>query len=76
MCSTRRRAGWSGVRRLVCAARQEDAEALGFDEGPVFEESYRHLVRAGVEVVQDLMQEEAREVFALYQQRGGPIYKG
>jgi tRNA(Arg) A34 adenosine deaminase TadA len=67
---------WSGVKRLVCAAAQEDAEALGFDEGPVFEESYDHLVRAGIEVVQQLLQEEAREVFALYKERGGPIYNG
>ena len=67
---------WSGVKRLICAAAQEDAEALGFDEGPVFAESYEHLVRAGIEVVQDLLQDEARAVFALYQERGGPIYNG
>ena len=67
---------WSGVRRLVCAGAQEDAEAIGFDEGPVFEESYEHLVRAGVVVVQQLHRQEAREVFALYKARGGPIYNG
>ena len=67
---------WSGVKRLVCAATQEDAEALGFDEGPVFAESYAHLVRRGIEVVQDFLQEEARAVFALYRERSGPIYNG
>jgi tRNA(Arg) A34 adenosine deaminase TadA len=67
---------WSGVTRLVCAATQEDAEALGFDEGPVFAESYAHLVRAGIEVVQDHMREHAQAVFTLYRQRGGPIYNG
>jgi tRNA(Arg) A34 adenosine deaminase TadA len=25
---------WSGVRRLVCGAREEDARRIGFDEGP------------------------------------------
>jgi tRNA(Arg) A34 adenosine deaminase TadA len=25
---------WSGVKSLVCAARREDVERLGFDEGP------------------------------------------
>ncbi len=25
---------WSGVRSLVCGARDEDARAIGFDEGP------------------------------------------
>ena len=34
---------WSGVRRLVCGATREDATALGFDEGPVFPESYAYL---------------------------------
>ena len=67
---------WSGVKRLVCAAAQEDAEALGFDEGPVFAGSYAHLVRAGIEVVQDYLQEDARAVFKLYRERGGPIYNG
>jgi hypothetical protein len=25
---------WSGVRRLACGARDEDASDIGFDEGP------------------------------------------
>jgi tRNA(Arg) A34 adenosine deaminase TadA len=24
---------WSGIRRLVCGARDEDARSIGFDEG-------------------------------------------
>ena len=67
---------WSGVKRLVTAADKGDAEALAFDEGPVFAESYAHLVRRGVEVVPEFLQDEARAVFALYRQRGGPIYNG
>jgi tRNA(Arg) A34 adenosine deaminase TadA len=67
---------WSGVKRLVTAADKADAEALAFDEGPVFAESYAHLARRGIEVVPDLMQEEARKVFTLYRERGGPIYNG
>ena len=67
---------WSGVKRLVCAAAQEDAEALGFDEGPVFAGSYAHLVRAGIEVVQDLLKVEAQSVLQLYRERGGRIYNG
>lgn len=43
---------WSGVRRIVCAAGREDAEKLGFDEGPVFPESYRYLQDRGIEIVQ------------------------
>jgi len=42
---------WSGVSRIVCGATKEDAGKIGFDEGPVFSESYEHLERAGIEVV-------------------------
>ena len=65
---------WSGVRRLVCGATRADAEALGFDEGPVTEESYRHLQRRGVEVVRGVLRDEARAVLQRYQDLGRPIY--
>ena len=65
---------WSGVVRLVCGATREDAESLGFDEGPVFDESYSYLEQHGVEVVQDIRSEEAAEVMRTYLDRGGPIY--
>ena len=51
---------WSGVNRLVCAAKKDDASAIGFDEGPVFDESYEHLERSGVEVVRNVLQKEVR----------------
>jgi tRNA(Arg) A34 adenosine deaminase TadA len=65
---------WSGVSRLVCGATRADAEALGFDEGPVFEESYRYLEREGLEVVHGLRREEAAQVMRSYLERGGEIY--
>ena len=65
---------WSGVKRLVCGATRLDAEALGFDEGPVTEESYRHLQRRGVEVVRGVLRVEARAVLLRYQELGRPIY--
>jgi tRNA(Arg) A34 adenosine deaminase TadA len=65
---------WSGVKRLVCGATREDAEALGFDEGPVTEESYRHLQRRGVEVVRGVLRAEARAVLLRYKELGRPIY--
>src|SRR5512136_2697387 len=33
----------SGVSRIICGARRDDARSLGFEEGPVFPESYRYL---------------------------------
>jgi tRNA(Arg) A34 adenosine deaminase TadA len=65
---------WSGVSRLVCGATRADAEALGFDEGPVFEDSYRYLEREGLEVVHGLRREDAAQVMRTYLERGGPIY--
>jgi hypothetical protein len=47
---------------------------LGFDEGPLTEESYRHLQNAGVEVVRGVLRPEARAVLARYQELGRPIY--
>lgn len=65
---------WSGVGRLVCGARREDAEAVGFDEGPVFPSSYRYLQRRGVEVARDVQRAAARAVLEAYRRRGLPIY--
>lgn len=65
---------WSGVDRLVCGATREDAHALGFDEGPVFAESWRYLEARGIRIELGFLADEAREVFALYRERGGFIY--
>lgn len=67
---------WSGVRRVVAAATREDALAAGFDEGPVFDASYRYLERRGIALVHGFRREEGRAVLELYRRRGGPIYNG
>ena len=65
---------WSGAGRLVCGAQQSDATAVGFDEGPVFPESYRYLEERGVAVVRGVLRAEARAVLELYRERGGLVY--
>jgi tRNA(Arg) A34 adenosine deaminase TadA len=65
---------WSGVRRLVFGARRDDAERIGFEEGPVFPESYRYLESRGIEVVGGVLRDEARAVLELYRHRGGLVY--
>jgi tRNA(Arg) A34 adenosine deaminase TadA len=67
---------WSGVNRLVCAGVAADARAIGFDEGPVFAESYQYLQNAGIEVVRGFMQPQAKAVLDLYASSGGRIYNG
>ncbi len=65
---------WSGVRRLVFAATRDDAQGAGFDEGPVFPESYAYLERAGVQVVRGLGREGAAKPFERYRELGGRVY--
>jgi tRNA(Arg) A34 adenosine deaminase TadA len=65
---------WSGVTRLVSGADRADAEAIGYDEGPVFLSSYEYLERAGVQVVRGVRRAEARAVLDAYRAAGGVIY--
>jgi tRNA(Arg) A34 adenosine deaminase TadA len=65
---------WSGVKRVVFGAERAHAENVGFDEGPVFPESYQYLRNRGIEIVGGVLREEARAVLELYRSRGGPIY--
>ncbi len=67
---------WSGVKRVVYGATREDAARLDFEEGPVFPESYRYLEDRGIEIVRQVLRDEAREVLELYRARSGRIYNG
>lgn len=67
---------WSGVHRVVIAASRDDAIAIGFDEGPVFSESYSYLKERGVEVVHGVLRAEGRAVLERYKAMGGPVYNG
>lgn len=61
---------WSGVSRLVCGATKADAKAIGFDEGPVYEESYDHLKRAGMTVTRGVLTKRAAQVLREYGESG------
>ena len=67
---------WSGVRRVVYGAGREDASRLNFEEGPVFPASYAYLEERGIEIVRDVLRDEARVVLELYRQKNGKIYNG
>ena len=67
---------WSGVRRVVYGAAREDASMLNFEEGPVFPESYRYLEDRNIEIVRDVLREEARAVLEAYRAKSGQIYNG
>jgi tRNA(Arg) A34 adenosine deaminase TadA len=67
---------WSGVHRVVIAASREDAIAIGFDEGPVFEESFAYLRARGVVIDEGVLREEGRAVLQRYRDLGGLVYNG
>jgi tRNA(Arg) A34 adenosine deaminase TadA len=65
---------WSGVRRLVCGARKEDAQTIGFDEGPKIKNWTQALSERGIDVIRDVRREKAAAVLRDYMKTGGLIY--
>ena len=70
---------WSGITKLVSAARSEDIENItGFKEGPL-PEGWIDLLKnreglPDLEVVRDVLREEACEVLKMYATSGQPVY--
>lgn len=67
---------WSGVRTLVCGARDEDARGCGFDEGAKIANWATELQERGISVQRDVLREESAEVLREYAASGGVIYNG
>ena len=61
---------WSGATKMVCAATKNDAEAIGFNEGPVYAESYKALEEAGCKCVRNVLQKEGKAVLDHYASHG------
>jgi len=65
---------FAGVRRVVCGARGEDAEGIGFDEGDKPDRWADRLRARGIAVEEDLCRERAVMLFEAYRALGGAIY--
>jgi tRNA(Arg) A34 adenosine deaminase TadA len=70
---------WSGVTKLVCGARGEDVERIAqFREGPLPVDWPQLLARRAalpaIEVVQDVLRDEACAVLEAYAAAGLPVY--
>jgi tRNA(Arg) A34 adenosine deaminase TadA len=65
---------WAGIGRLVCAARDADVRAIGFDEGDKPANWPGLLQDRGIAVTRDLMRDDAIEILRLYRASGGEIY--
>ncbi|CAB9505649.1 deaminase [Seminavis robusta] len=66
---------WSGVSELICSAAKDDAEKIGFIEGPVFPESYKQLEEMGMKVKREVKRKEGAAVLEKYGETG-VIYNG
>ena len=68
---------WSGVRSVVVGASGEQIESLtGFDEGPIHPDWQSELQQRGIEVIEDVLAEEACKVFRDFGASGQPVYNG
>ncbi|MFQ5518910.1 MAG: nucleoside deaminase [Mariprofundus sp.] len=65
---------WSGIRHLVCGARDADARAIGFDEGPKMDNWQSALASRGISVETDVCRSGAVTVLQQYAAQGGAIY--
>lgn len=65
---------WSGARKVLCGARDEDVRAIGFDEGPKLADWVAALNHRGIDVQRDLLRPEARQVLREYAEAGGLVY--
>ena len=68
---------WSGIRSVVVGASGEQIEKLtGFDEGPIHPNWKSELEKRGIEVIEDVLAEEACEVFRDFGDSDEPVYNG
>jgi tRNA(Arg) A34 adenosine deaminase TadA len=65
---------WSGLSRLVCGAREQDARDAGFDEGAKPADWPGELRKRGITVERDVLREKAAAILARYAASGGTIY--
>ena len=65
---------WSGVRSVVCGARDEDARSIGFDEGHKPPDWIKSLESRRISVARDVLREQSKAVLLEYGRRGGLIY--
>ena len=67
---------WSGIRSLVCGARDEDARSIGFDEGEKPVQWIEALENRSIKVTRDILRDTAKAILKQYVDAGGIIYNG
>jgi tRNA(Arg) A34 adenosine deaminase TadA len=67
---------WSGVSSIVCGARAEDAESIGFKEGAKPQDWIGELSTHGIKTQRDVCRDAAGRVLTQYLESGGMLYNG
>lgn len=68
---------WSGIRSLVIAGSGPELEQItGFDEGPIHPEWDKELAKRGIEVVDNVLRDEALAVYRDFAASGALVYNG
>ena len=68
---------WSGIRSLVIAGSDSAMEAItGFDEGPLPAAWREELAKRGIELIEDVLRDEALAGFRSFATSGAPVYNG
>ncbi len=66
---------WSGIRSLVIAGSGPELEQItGFDEGPVHPEWKAELAKRGIELIEDVLKDEAMAVYRQFADSHAFIY--
>ncbi len=66
---------WSGIRSLVIAGSGPELEAItGFDEGPIHPNWDEELIKRGVELTNNVLTEEALQVYRDFAASGSLVY--
>lgn len=66
---------WSGVRSLVIAGSGPELEAItGFDEGPIHPEWDKELAKRGIELIDNVLKDEAIKVYRDFAASGALVY--
>lgn len=68
---------WSGIRSLAIAGSGKELETItGFDEGPIHPNWQEELAKRGVELINNVLTEEAVAVYRDFAASGALVYNG
>ena len=66
---------WSGIRSLAVAGSGPELEQItGFDEGPIHPDWKSELEKRGIEVIDNILTEDAIQVFRQFRDEGQVVY--